>query len=112
MTVRDNRSGGVLIYYKESVLAHQVTTWDRPNLDATWLNVTVRSQSFLVGCIYRPPSDCSFFDDFRNQITEIWMKRKNIILVGDFNCDMSLPAWIQMNPNLENASKGFCAVTV
>ena len=87
---RDNRGGGVLIYYyKESLLSHQVTTWDHPNLEATWLNVTVRSQSFLVGCIYRPPSDCSLFDDFRNQVTEIWMKRKNIILVGDFNCDMT-----------------------
>ena len=86
---RDNHVGGYLIYYKESVLAHQVTTWDHPNLEATGLNVTVRSQSFLVGCIYRPPSDCSFFDVFRNRITEIWMKRKNIILVGDFNCDMT-----------------------
>ena len=86
---RDNHVGGVLIYYKESLLAHQVTTWDHPNLEATGLNVTVRSQSFLVGCIYRPPSDCSFFDVFRNRITKIWMKRKNIILAGDFNCDMT-----------------------
>ena len=86
---RDNHVGSVLIYYKESVLAHQVTTRDHPNLEATGLNVTVRSQSFLVGCIYRPPSDCSFFDVFRNRITEIWMKRKNIILVSDFNCDMT-----------------------
>ena len=86
---RDNHVGGVLIYYKESLLAHQVTTWDHPNLEATGLNVTVRSQSFLVGCIYRPPSDCSFFDVFRIRITKIWMKRKNIILAGDFNCDMT-----------------------
>lgn len=79
---RDNHGGGdrVLIYYKESLLAPQVTTWDHPNLEAPWLNVTVRSQSFLVGCIHRPSSDCSFFDVFRNRITEICMKVKNIIL--------------------------------
>ena len=35
---RDNHGGGVLIYYKESLLAHQVITWDHPNLEATWLN--------------------------------------------------------------------------
>ncbi|CAH3036532.1 unnamed protein product, partial [Pocillopora meandrina] len=40
---RDNHGGGVLIYYKESLLAPQVTTWDHPNLEAPWLNVTVRS---------------------------------------------------------------------
>ena len=84
---RDNHGGSVSIYYKESLLAHQVTTWDHPYLEATWFNVTMRSQSFLVGCIYRPPSGCSFFDVFTNRITEISMKRNNIILVGDFNCD-------------------------
>lgn len=87
---RDNHGGGFLIYYKESLLAPQVTKWDHPNMEATWLNVTMRSQSFLVGCFYhRHPSDCSFFDIFSDQITEIWMKRKNVILVGDFNCDMT-----------------------
>ena len=29
---RDNHGGGVLIYYKESLLTHQVTTWDHPKL--------------------------------------------------------------------------------
>ena len=29
---RDNHGGGVLIYYKESLLTHQDTTWDHPKL--------------------------------------------------------------------------------
>lgn len=48
----------------------------------------MRSQSFLVGCVYRPPNDSSFFEPFRDLIANIWLKRKNIILVGDLNCDM------------------------
>ena len=48
----------------------------------------MRSQSFLVGCVYRSPNDSSFFDSFRDLIANIWLKRKNIIVVGDFNSDM------------------------
>lgn len=35
-----------------------------------------------------PPNDSSFFEPFRDTIADIWLKRKNMILVGDLNCDM------------------------
>lgn len=85
---RTSCGGGVLIYFKEDLTVYPVNIWDGSVLEATWLNVTIRSQTFLVGCIYRPPNDFSFFDHFRGLIADIWMKRKNIILIGDFNCDM------------------------
>ena len=85
---RDSLGVGVLIYFKEDLISHQIHSWDKPNMEATRLNVTVRSQSFLIGCIYRPPNDTSFFETFTDTITNIWMMRKNIILVGDFNSDM------------------------
>ena len=86
---RDSRGGGgVLMYFKEDLIVHPVHSWDKPDLEATWLNITMRSQSFLVGCVYRPPNDSSFFVTFRDLITDIWIRRKNIVLVGDFNSDM------------------------
>ena len=39
-------------------------------------------------CIYRPPQDSLFFNHFRNVLENIWLRRKNIILLGDFNSDM------------------------
>ena len=80
--------GGVLIYFKANLTAYLVTRWNCTHLEAAWLNVTIRSQSFLIGCIYRPPQDSLFFNHFRNVLENIWLRRKNIILLGDFNSDM------------------------
>lgn len=38
--------------------------------------------------MYRLLNDFFFFDFFRDLIVNIWLKRKNIIVVGDFNFDM------------------------
>ena len=73
---RDSCGGGVLIYFKEDLTVHPALSWERSNMEATWLNVTMRSQSFLVGCVYRPPNDSSFFEPFRDLIANIWLKRK------------------------------------
>lgn len=80
--------GGVLIYFKVNLTAYLVARWNCTDLEATSLNVTLRSQSFLIGCIYRPPQDSLFFNHFRNVLENIWLRRKNIILLGDFNSDM------------------------
>ena len=85
---RDSWGGGVLIYFQQDLTIYPVPSWERSNLEATWLNITMRSQSFLVGRVYRPPNDSSFFDHFRDLLANIWLKRKNIILVGDLNYDM------------------------
>ncbi|PFX12217.1 Cytidine and dCMP deaminase domain-containing protein 1 [Stylophora pistillata] len=74
--------------WQKSLKGVPSVSWERPNLEASWLNITMRSQSFLVGCVYRPPDDSSFFHSFRDLITNIWLKRKNVILVGDFNSYM------------------------
>ena len=68
---RDSRGGGVLIYFKEDLTVYPAHAWDRPNIEASWLNITMRSQSFLVGCVYRSPNDSSFFDSFRDLIANI-----------------------------------------
>ncbi|PFX28251.1 hypothetical protein AWC38_SpisGene7016 [Stylophora pistillata] len=85
---RDRHGGGVLIYYKECLTINTVHKWDAHNIEAMWLNVTMRSQSFLIGCLYKPPHDTVFLDTFRELLTGIWLKRKNIVLIGDFNCEL------------------------
>lgn len=85
---RDSRGGGVFIYFKEDLTVYPAHGWDRPNIEVSWLDITMRSRSFLVGCVYRSPNDSSFFDSLRDLIANIWLKRKNIILVGDFNSDL------------------------
>ena len=60
-------------------------------LDAVWINVTLRSQSSLIGCLYRPPIDMTFFSSLQGLLNEIWVKRKNVVLIGDLNSNL-LPA--------------------
>lgn len=47
--------GGVVIYYKDSLDCISIDKYDNPDIEATWLEVKIRSQRLLVGCIYRPP---------------------------------------------------------
>ena len=64
-SVRKDRSGskrgGVLIYYQENLTVHHDLKWDVQELEAVWINITMRSQSTLIGCLYRPPKDMAFF---------------------------------------------------
>ncbi len=46
-------------------------------------------QSILIGNVYRHPQDKSFYQKFRNVLEGIWEKRRNIIIVGDFNSDLN-----------------------
>ena len=57
--------GGVVIYYKDSLDCISIEKYDNPDIEATWLEVKIRSQRLLVGCIYRPPDFGGFYDIFR-----------------------------------------------
>ena len=46
-----SKGGGVLIYYQESLTVHQDLKWDIQELEAVWINVTMCSQSTLIGCL-------------------------------------------------------------
>ena len=93
--VRKDRSGskggGVLIYYQESLTVHQDLKWNIQELEAVWINVTMRSQSTLIGCLYRPPKDMTFFSSLQGLLNKIWVKRKIVVLIGDLNSNL-LPA--------------------
>lgn len=53
-----------------------------------WIEVIRRSQRLLVGTVYRPPKDMDFYDTFNNILDDLWTKRNNILLIGDFNSDL------------------------
>ena len=38
--------------------------------------------------MYRPPDDTTFLNKFSSTLDRIWMKRSNIILLGDFNFNL------------------------
>ena len=57
-------------------------------LEALWINVRCQSQTWLIGCVYRPRDKHSFYTIFDDVLAKIWMKRKNIVILGDLNSDL------------------------
>ena len=86
---RNKKWGGTLIYYREHLNVHELspdTNMDK--LEAIWIEVIVKSQKLLVASVYRPPDQ----KDFLKHLTPVLDRlhtRSNIVLLGDFNIDMS-----------------------
>ena len=57
-------------------------------LEALWLQVKFPSCFALFSVMYRPPNDMKFFDFIMSPLERSWLKTSNIILLGDFNCDL------------------------
>ena len=94
MTARCDRKdgrkgGGTVIYYAGHLDAFERQDINVNNyLKAAWIDVMVASQRLLVASIYRPPDNTKFLNLFSSTMDRIWMKRTNIILLGDFNFNL------------------------
>ena len=52
-----SKGGGVVIYYRDNLNIFEDLKWNiHQDFEAVWLNITIRSQSTLLGCLYRPPA--------------------------------------------------------
>ena len=92
---RDTSGGSVAIYVKDT-LSHQKRENIRdPNLEIIGIEITPRhAKSYIVLCWYRPPTegtDVSTFEALTNIIKKLDAEGKEIILVGDTNCDYKKP---------------------
>lgn len=81
--------GGCLVYVATHICIQRMSSMEREQIEGIWLKLLVGSSAFIVGTIYRPPEIYSFFEPFHETIEKLWMKYKNVIIVGDFNCDFS-----------------------
>ena len=83
--------GGCLVYYKENltVIPKSDIVKDK-KIESVWVELLNKSQRFLIGTIYRPQKDTRFLEVLPDILIDLWMKRKHIILLGDFNCDLTL----------------------
>ena len=76
---RDKNGGGVLLYYKDSLAAYQEQKMEVPStIEGTWINVKCQSQTWLIVCVYRPPTDLSFYGTFNRPF---YSSRRHIGLV-------------------------------
>ena len=75
--------GSISFYYDSSELS------SNSSLEATWIDLSLHSRRLLIGSTYRPPDCPSSFDEFSLVMENLWRKRSNIILLGNFNVNLS-----------------------
>ena len=82
--------GGCLIYFKGklTVVPFSDDIDEFREVESAWIEVSIMSQKFLLGALYRPPTDFSFYGNLQNILSKIITKRKNMILMGDLNSDL------------------------
>ena len=83
------------------------------------MEAVMMSQKIVIACIYRPPKDKAFISNFR-KIAEKFCHRSNVLLLGDFNIDLSADQESQQTRhfkqtlyelNLTNVIKNYTRVT-
>ena len=77
-----------MICYQEHLNITVMDNIDTQGTESIWMDLIVSSQHYLIAGIYRPPDRADFYDKFKDILEKIWIKRKNIILLGDLNSDL------------------------
>lgn len=83
------KGGGSLIYFAEDLNAYECKDLsDKSSIEAAWVDISFHSQKLLVGLIYRPPDCVNFFNEFPLLMENLWRKRSNNVLLGDFSVNL------------------------
>ena len=62
---KDQQGGGCIIYYSECLHVYERDDL-KSDIEAIWIDVTVNAQKLLLGCVYRPPDDYTFYNKFHS----------------------------------------------
>lgn len=82
------KGGGVVIYYCDNLNIFEDLKWNiYQDFEVVWINIIIRLQFILFGCLYCLFKLVMFYNDLYDLFNKIWVKRKNVILLGDFNCN-------------------------
>ena len=93
---RTDSGGGVIIYSKSELSITERLDLCHPRLELVWIELSTKTKKFLIGCIYRPPSETvDFWIDLNITIERAMNQYNSILLAGDLNEDL-------MNPNLHH----------
>ena len=86
---RNRNGGGVAIYIRSVINYKERHDLQDDNLETITVEISKpKSKPFLINTWYRPPRvPSAVFANFEECVKKMDMENKEIILVGDFNCD-------------------------
>ncbi len=80
------KGGGLLVYVKNTITCNLIEWPQEIDMEYIGLNMSLSPQmSFIVICLYRPPSTNNIFYEYLHNILKQCDGKKEIILMGDFN---------------------------
>ncbi|MEW8547607.1 MAG: reverse transcriptase family protein, partial [Candidatus Thiodiazotropha sp.] len=92
--VRYDRSGriggGVVVYIRDTISFKRRQDLEINNLEAVWVEVSIKSKTVLIGGMYRPPnSTVEYFNLISESLDRAFNTNiKDILVLGDFNYNM------------------------
>ena len=86
---RNRNGGGVAIYIRNCISYKLRPDLDHANLESITIEIfKPKAKSFLINTWYRPPgTSLDLFSDYEECITKMDYENKEVITIGDFNCD-------------------------
>ena len=90
---RNRFGGGVVMYIRDNILHSQRNDLTTDDLEMACIEVKLPyNKSFLVATWYRPPSSqIDLFDKWTLFLSKCDIENKELIIVGDLNCDVNKP---------------------
>ena len=89
---RNRHGGGVAIYIRNSLTFIRREDLETDDVECIWVEIKCKQrQPVLISSMYRPPSSCiEFVDKVGDIIDKASCERKEMIVTGDFNYDVSI----------------------
>ena len=86
---RTAHGGGIALYATNKLHVERQTHLEINNIESIWVKITFPHFSFLLCCIYRPPSSTrDFWRNLHISLENAVTENQNIIVTGDLNTDM------------------------
>ena len=102
--------GGVVVYIHNSLNWHRRYDVELDDIECVWVELLFKkSKSVLLGNIYCPPDTSDYLpsdfnEKFKTMMTDVSYEEKEIIILGDLNCDYTRR---QKNRTLKAIISGF-----
>ncbi len=86
---KKSRGGGLVVYVPNTLKVTLREDLNNNQLETIWIELNLNRQSILLCNLYRPPnSGIAFFDYLDSMIESSLNCKKEIIIMGDFNCNV------------------------
>ena len=115
---RKRRGGGLLVYIRSNVTVHRQINFEPEGVESICLDVKgYANNRFLICACYRSPGKCKITDFIPACVTAaetMYVKRKEIMFIWDFNMNMHESPDNPNGPNkdLTNVMEQFCLTNI